>query len=77
MACCHSQEPTKSAKISTKNSNATSGKDTGTENADEVRYSLINMTDPNGCLAVFLFSFVACSLFVKMDFSDLFMSINL
>ncbi|XP_029608888.1 serine/threonine-protein phosphatase 2A 56 kDa regulatory subunit delta isoform isoform X1 [Salmo trutta] len=32
------KEPTKSAKSSTKNSNATSGKDTGTENADERFY---------------------------------------
>lgn len=67
MACCHSQEPTKSAKISTKNSNATSGKDTGTENADEVRYYLINMTVPNGYSTVFICSFLACSLFLKMN----------
>lgn len=34
------QEPTKSAKSSTKNSNAGGGKDAGTENSEEVKKSV-------------------------------------
>jgi len=38
------QEPTKSAKSSTKNSNAGGGKDAGTENSEEVNMTVVLKT---------------------------------
>lgn len=53
------QEPTKSAKSSTKNSNAGGGKDAGTENSEEVKMTVLK-TYIILCLTVGLPSGLAC-----------------